>query len=92
MRSSGTSCRETAKAMRPASAAAPFSDAEWLFELKFRGLRLTAHALKIRAFWGLPFVFGLLANEVDPVKIDRWADALLADARVRRDAERGQRL
>ncbi len=50
------------------------------------GLKLTGHALKIRAFWGLPFVFGRLTNVVDPVKIDRWADALLADAKVREDA------
>ncbi|MDJ0788153.1 MAG: alpha/beta hydrolase [Myxococcota bacterium] len=44
--------------------------------------------LKIRAFWPLPFVFGLLANEIDPVKIDRWADALIANADVRRDARK----
>ena len=52
------------------------------------GLKITGHALKIRAFWGLPFVFGRLTNVVDPVKIDRWADALLADARIRADARK----
>jgi len=52
------------------------------------GLWITGHALKIRAFWKLPFVFGRLTNEVDGVKIDRWADALLADKRVRRDANK----
>jgi len=49
-------------------------------------LALTARALKVRAFRGLPFVFGRLTNAVDGVKIDRWADALLADKRIRRDA------
>ncbi len=52
------------------------------------GLKLAGHALKIRLFWGLPFVFGRLTNEVDAVKIDRWADALLASAEVRRDARK----
>lgn len=52
------------------------------------GMSITARALKIRAFWGLPFVFGLLANEVDAVKIDRWADAMLASEQVRRDARK----
>ena len=52
------------------------------------GLKITGHALKIRAFWGLPFVFGRLANVVDGTKIDRWADALLADDRVRADARK----
>lgn len=46
---------------------------------------LTGHALRVRAFWKLPFVFGRLTNEVDPVKIDRWASALLASKDVRRD-------
>jgi pimeloyl-ACP methyl ester carboxylesterase len=49
-------------------------------------MSITARALKIRAFWRLPFVFGLLTNEVDGVKINRWADALLANKLVRRDA------
>jgi pimeloyl-ACP methyl ester carboxylesterase len=49
-------------------------------------LSLTGRALKVRAFWRLPFVFRLLTNEVDGVKIDRWADALLASKQVRRDA------
>lgn len=46
---------------------------------------LTGHVLKIRPFWKLPFVFGRLTNEVDAVKIDRWASALLAQREVRRD-------
>lgn len=50
------------------------------------GISLTSRALKIRRLWGLPFVFGWLTNEVDEVKINRWADALLADPAVRRDA------
>ncbi len=49
-------------------------------------MAILGRTLKIRALWGLPFVFGLLTNEIDGVKIDRWADALLADPRVRRDA------
>ena len=52
------------------------------------GLAITGRMLKVRAFWGLPFVFGLLANEVDAVKIDRWADALLANEQVRHDARK----
>ncbi|MEM7098863.1 MAG: alpha/beta hydrolase [Pseudomonadota bacterium] len=52
------------------------------------GFKMAGHALKVRAFWGLPFVFGRLANVVDPTKIDRWADALLADVRVREDARK----
>ena len=52
------------------------------------GMKLAGHALKIRAFWGLPFVFGRLTNAVDPVKIDRWADALLASPTVRDDAKK----
>jgi pimeloyl-ACP methyl ester carboxylesterase len=52
------------------------------------GMSLAARALKVRAFWGLPFVFGRLTNRVDAVKIDRWADALLADSRVRHDARK----
>lgn len=52
------------------------------------GLALTGRALKVRAFWPLPFVFGRLANEIDGVKIDRWANALLADKAVRRDARK----
>ena len=51
-------------------------------------LVILGHTLKIRALWGLPFVFGRLTNQVDAVKIDRWADALLADKRVRRDARK----
>jgi pimeloyl-ACP methyl ester carboxylesterase len=53
-----------------------------------RGLALTGRLLKVRAFWPLPFVFGLLANEIDAVKIDRWADALLASRDVQRDARK----
>ncbi len=52
------------------------------------GLTMAARALKTRALWGLPFVFGRLTNEVDGVKIDRWADAMLASADVRRDARK----
>ena len=52
------------------------------------GMALAGRMLKIRAFWGLPFVFGWITNEVDSVKVDRWADALLADPRVRRDARK----
>ncbi len=51
-------------------------------------LWITARTLKIRFFWPLPFVFGRLTNDVDSVKIHRWADALLADKRVRRDANK----
>jgi len=52
------------------------------------GMSIAARALKVRAFWGLPFVFGRLTNGVDAVKIDRWADALLANGQVRRDARK----
>jgi len=52
------------------------------------GLAIAGRMLKVRAFWGLPFVFGRLCNQVDGVKIDRWADALLASAEVRRDARK----
>jgi pimeloyl-ACP methyl ester carboxylesterase len=52
------------------------------------GMWMVARTLKIRALWGLPFVFGRLANEVDGVKINHWADALLADKQVRRDARK----
>ena len=52
------------------------------------GLKLAGHILKMRAFWGLPFVFGRLTNVVDAIKIDRWADALLADVQVREDARK----
>ena len=52
------------------------------------GLRLAGHLLKARLFWPLPFVFGRLANEVDAIKIDRWANALLADKQIRRDARK----
>ena len=45
-------------------------------------------ALKIRAFWPLPFVFGHLSHEIDPVKIDRWADNLSASREVQRDARK----
>ena len=50
------------------------------------GMAILGRTLRIRALWRLPFVFGRLTNEVDGVKINRWADALLADKRVRRDA------
>ena len=50
------------------------------------GISITARALKIRAFWKLPFVFRLLTNNVDGVKVDRWANAMLANKLVRRDA------
>lgn len=49
-------------------------------------LAVLGRVLKIRALWPLPIVFGLLANEIDATKIDRWADALSADPRIRRDA------
>jgi pimeloyl-ACP methyl ester carboxylesterase len=52
------------------------------------GISLAARVLQIRAFWKLPFVFGLLTNEVDGVKIDRWAKAMLANKLVRRDANK----
>jgi pimeloyl-ACP methyl ester carboxylesterase len=52
------------------------------------GVWMVGRALKIRAFWGLPFVFGLLTNEVDGAKINRWADALLASKKVRGDARK----
>lgn len=52
------------------------------------GLALTARALKARALWPLPFVFGRLTNQVDAAKVNRWADALLARKEVRRDAGR----
>ena len=42
-------------------------------------------SFKLRPLWKLPFVFGRLTNEVDAVKIDRWASALLASSEVRRD-------
>lgn len=51
-------------------------------------MALLGPLLKIRLFWPLPFVFGLLANEVDAVKIDRWADALSASKAVQRDARK----
>jgi len=51
-------------------------------------LAMLGRTLKIRALWRLPFVFGRLTNQVDAVKIDRWADALLADKGVRRDARK----
>ena len=50
------------------------------------GIAITARSLKIRAFWGLPFVFGSITNKVDGVKVDRWANALLANKLCRRDA------
>lgn len=49
-------------------------------------ISITARALRVRAFWRLPFVFGLLTYEVDAVKVDRWATAMLASKQVRRDA------
>ena len=51
-------------------------------------MSMTARALKVKAFWRLPFVFGRITNEVDGVKINRWADALLASKAVRRDANK----
>lgn len=42
-------------------------------------------ALKVRALWKLPFLFGRLTNEVDATKVRRWADALLARPEMRRD-------
>lgn len=51
-------------------------------------MSITGRVLKVRAFWKLPFVFGRLTNEVDGVKIHRWADALLANKKVRRDASK----
>jgi pimeloyl-ACP methyl ester carboxylesterase len=52
------------------------------------GISIAARALRIRALWPLPFVFGLLANKVDGVKIDHWAQAMLANKLVRRDANK----
>lgn len=52
------------------------------------GISIAARALRIRALWPLPFVFGLLTNKVDGVKIDRWAHAMLANKLVRRDANK----
>jgi len=52
------------------------------------GMALTGRMLRIRALWPLPFVFGRLANEVDAVKIDRWAGALLSSRDVQRDARK----
>jgi len=51
-------------------------------------MAILGRTLKIRALWGLPFVFGRLTREVDAVKINRWADALLANKHVRRDARK----
>ncbi len=51
-------------------------------------LAVTGRAFKIRALWPLPFVFGRLTNHVDGIKIGRWADALLASKKVRRDARK----
>lgn len=42
--------------------------------------------LRIRLLWPLPMVFGWLTNDIDGVKIDRWADALSASKLVQRDA------
>jgi pimeloyl-ACP methyl ester carboxylesterase len=47
---------------------------------------ILARTLRIRALWRLPFVFGRLTNDFDAAKINRWADALLANKHVRRDA------
>ncbi len=52
------------------------------------GMSVVGRVLKIRALWSLPFVFGRLTNEVDGVKVNRWADALLASKAVRRDARK----
>ena len=51
-------------------------------------MAILGRTLKIPALWGLPFVFGRLTNEVDAAKITRWADALLANKQVRRDARK----
>ncbi len=51
-------------------------------------MAILGRTFKIRALWGLPFVFGRLTNDVDAVKINRWADALLANNQVRRDASK----
>jgi pimeloyl-ACP methyl ester carboxylesterase len=50
------------------------------------GIAMIARALKIRALWRLPFVFGSITHRVDGTKIDRWATAMLANKLVRRDA------
>ena len=42
-------------------------------------------SFKVKALWGLPFVFGRLTNEVDETKVMRWANALLASKEARRD-------
>ncbi len=52
------------------------------------GMAIMGRTLRMKPFWRLPFVFGRLTNEVDAVKIHRWADALLAGSDVRRDAAR----
>lgn len=52
------------------------------------GMSILARTLRIPALWRLPIVFGRLTNEADGVKINRWADALLADKDVRRDARK----
>ncbi|MFT5202786.1 MAG: pimeloyl-ACP methyl ester carboxylesterase [Candidatus Aldehydirespiratoraceae bacterium] len=49
-------------------------------------MAILGRTLKIRALWKLPFVFGRLTNDIDAVKINRWANALLASKKVRRDA------
>ena len=46
---------------------------------------LVGHALKVRALWRLPFVFGWLTEQVDATKVDRWARALRARPEIRRD-------
>jgi pimeloyl-ACP methyl ester carboxylesterase len=51
-------------------------------------ISIAARALRIIALRPLPFVFGLLTNKVDGVKIDRWAQAMLANKLVRRDANK----
>lgn len=49
-------------------------------------LVLLGRVLKFRALWPLPFVFGLLTDKIDGTKINRWADALLANSDIRKDA------
>ena len=50
------------------------------------GMSMLARLLKVERLWPLPTVFGRLTNQVDGTKIHRWADALLANHHVRKDA------
>lgn len=43
-------------------------------------------AFKVPALRRLPFTFGRLCNEIDATKVNRWANAMLANKDVRRDA------